>query len=137
MVLFCFKTLYPNNSTIQQKKSRKDTIIQKADNGSIVVILVKESYIQKMKELLTLVNLSVLKFHQTNIWILQLILRTKLKTFLKAFLIKRILLICYIRKFRLLDAALGFYMAKRRNTNLSLTIFHLLGQYLTLLTHHR
>ena len=137
MVLFCFKTLYPKNSTIQQKKSRKDTIIQKADNGSIVVILVKESYIQKMKELLTLVNLSVLKFHQTNIWILQLILRTKLKTFLKAFLKKRILLICYIRKFRLLDAALGSYMAKRRNTNLSLTIFHLLGQYLTLLTHHR
>ena len=43
---------------------QKDIIIQKADKGNTVVILGKESHIEKMKELL--VHLSVLKFHQRN-----------------------------------------------------------------------
>ena len=43
-------------------------ITQKADKGNTVVVLDKESYIEKIKELLvTLVNLSALKFHQTVI----------------------------------------------------------------------
>ena len=62
----------------------------------------------------------------------------KIKSVLKSLHEKKDLLIWYIRKFRLLDAALVFYIAKLRYTNLSLAILHLhlLGQYLTLLTHH-
>ena len=50
-------------------------------------------------------------------------------------MIKRVLLICYIRKFCLLDDVLGFYMTKLRYTHLSLTIVHLLDLHLMLLTH--
>ena len=39
-------------------------------------------------------------------------------------MIKRVLLICCIRKFCLLDTALGFYIAKLRYTNLLLTTVH-------------
>ena len=45
------------------------------------------------------------------------------------------ILICYIRKFYLFEALLGFYMTKLRYTNLSLKTVYLLNLYLILLTH--
>ena len=59
----------------------------------------------------------------------------KIKNIPKSLHIKRVLLICYIRKFCLLDDVLGFYMTKLRYTHLSLTIVHLLDLHLMLLTH--
>ena len=111
---------------------QKDIIVQKADKGNPVVILDKESYIEKMKEL----SSDASKFERLEIppgKHLDFVINSqdKMKN------IKRLLLICYMRKFGLFDAALGFYMANLRYANLSLTIVHLLHQYLTLLIHHR
>ena len=117
---------------------QKDIIIQKADKEDTIVILDKESYIEKMKELLS----GRSKFERLQIppekhlnFVINF--QDKIKSILKSFMINKFLLICYIRKFRLLDAALGSYMANLRYTNLSLTTVHPLDQYLTLLTRHR
>ena len=120
-----------SNLSIDEAKALKnltkqeDIITQKADKG------VKESYIEKMKELLS----DTSKFEPLEVppekhlnFVINF--QDKIKSILKSFMIKKLLLICYIRKFRLLDAALGFYMTK-------LITVHPLDQYLTLLTRHR
>ena len=99
---------------------QKDIVIQKPHNGNTVVILDKESYIEKMKELLGDTN----KFEGLEISLdkhLNFVINSQDK-------IKNILL---------LDSALGFYMVKLRYTSLSLAIVHLLDQHLSLLTHYR
>ena len=90
---------------------QKDIIIQKADKGNSVVILDKESYIVKMKELLS----DTSKFERPEI---------PPHKYLNL-------------KFRMLDAVLEFYVVKLTYTNPSLTIAHLLDLYLMLVTHHR
>ena len=106
--------------------------------GNTVVILDKESYIEKIKELLG----GTSKFECLEIppdKHLNFVINShdKIKTILKNLHDKESLTDLLYKKNRLLDAALVFYMAKLRYTNLSLTIVHLSDQYLTLLIHHR
>ena len=77
----------------------------------------------------------ILKFKKINSEILPLLSTLKSNVLELSQIFKKVnLTICYIRKFCLLDAALGFYMAKLRHTNLSLTFVQLLDQYWMLLT---
>ena len=74
---------------------QKDIIIKKAGKGNTIVILDKESYIEKMKELLSenskFEHLEIPPDKNLNFIINS---QDKIKTFLKAFMIRRPLLVC-------------------------------------------
>ena len=117
---------------------QKDIMKQKADKGNTVFILDEEPYIEKMKELLG----DTSKFECLEIppnKHLNFVINShdKIKSILKSLHEKESLTDLLYKKNRLLDAALVFNMAKLRYTDLSLTIVHVLDQYLTLLIHHR
>ena len=99
--------------SLRNLTKQKDIIIKKAYKGNTEVILNKVSYIEKMKELLSDTSkfecLEILPDKHLNCVINS---QNKIKNILKSCMIKRVLLIYYIRKCSLLDTTLGFYMAK-------------------------
>ena len=110
---------------------QKDIIIKKAGKGNTIVILDKESYIEKMKELLSenskFEHLEIPPDKNLNFIINSL---DKIKNILKSLQDKKTLTGMLKRKISFVGSSPGIYMAKPRYTNLPLTIVHLLDQCL-------
>ena len=122
---------------VRNLTKQNNFIIQKAEKGNTEVILDKESYIEKMKELLS----GTSKFKRLDILLDKLSFvinyQDKIKNILKNFHDLKSLTDMLYKKTLPVGCHLGILRHKLRYTNLSLTTVHLLDQCLSLFTHHR